>query len=203
MLANRLRRIGFVVSAICAMLGVFLRGSGYFWHAWEPLIFDKAGNFRTDGIFNTLSPLLNDMRSYPGSLQGCILLLLLLGAGAAGMAYTYPFRTYPDAAKLPHRFANASLAVVLLMNVMVVVESVWLFSIPAGEHVRALNWAMLMFLIGIIGFMLTIPLSLAAIFRDRVPILGGTAMLLGLTPIPLSILLLHLAASVRGFVIAE
>ena len=173
--------------------------SGFWPCALHPLIFDETGDFRTDGIFRTLSPLLLRLDSFLSS-EGPLLSVLLLTAGLAGLVFTTPVSEVPGARR-PRRFVRAALAVVLSSHALVLLVSLPLFLVPAGQPVRAMGWALLVSFIAGVNFVLAVPLGALAIWKDKAVFLGGIALILGLTMTPswFARFLLHFAAAVKGF----
>lgn len=199
---DRKRRIGRVVSVLATILGIALVSNGFGFLSFDallPFIFDKTGNFRTDGIFRTLSPLLLELNTFLGN-QGLFLGLSLIVVGFAGTAFTAPARE-PMSGRQPRRFLRAALAAALSSHGLVLMFSLPFFFVSEG-HIRDMGWAVLVVFISVVNFLLTLPLAVAAFVKDDSPRLAAIAFILGLTPLGFAVFLLHFAAAVVGFDLA-
>jgi hypothetical protein len=172
--------------------------SGMFWaHALNPLIFDASGEFRTDGLFGVLSPVI---------LQVSILLNLgwLLGlppllAGLAGLALFAPAST----SSTSRPFARAALTVDAVTHLLIIAFSVQFLFVPAGASIRPMGWAMLMGLLDLVTLVIALPLSIVSVARERPPTIGAVAAFFSLTPFFFSSFVLHFSSWIKGFELSE
>jgi hypothetical protein len=185
-----------VLSIVATLIGIFLI-SGMFWAGvLDPLIFNSAGEYRTDGAFRTLSPVLLQarMRLSFGWFYGIPLFLL----GLIGTIALQPQSDSKDSIFQRHRLGFAALGVAAIAHILVLASSIQFFFVPAGSHIRPMGWALMMFIIGAGTFVVAVPIGAIAIRKERPRYLGAIGLVLGLTPFWFSSFLLHFAAWLKG-----
>lgn len=94
-----------------------------------------------------------------------------------------------------------SLRLVGSANALTILFSLHFYWVPAGARVHPVIWLLFIFLIGFVAFG-CLPFRLS-LFRDSRPVYPlWLAFILGVTPIPLAVAVLHHAAWLRGFSIS-
>src|SRR5262245_16095058 len=89
----------------------------------------------------------------------------------------------------------------LTANLLVFLLMLQAYAVPPGTHVRPIGLACWVFCLGAFS-LLAFPFALFAVWRSPKRLWPWLTIVLALTPIPLSSLMLHHAASVRGFYIS-
>jgi hypothetical protein len=172
--------------------------SGMFWaDVLNPLVFNSAGAYRTDGMFPLLSPILLrvNMALHLGWFYG--LPFLFLGTG--GLVFIYA-RTNPRFPALQSRgFGTVALVLAIAAHLLIFLFSVQFFFVPAGSQIRPMGWALFVGLVSAGVFIVVEPVSIISLFREKPRFLGVLGMVLGITPFPFSSFILHLAARIKGF----
>jgi hypothetical protein len=74
--------------------------------------------------------------------------------------------------------------------------------VPKGTAIRPMGWAMVTTVISFLTLVVSLPSALSALKKDPKWV-GFTGLVLGLIPFPLASFLLHFAAYVRGFQLAD
>jgi len=167
----------------------------------DPLIFNQAGEYRTDGIFRSLSSVFLQLNMFLHS--GWVYGTPIFFAGITGIFLTQP--TAPDYYGFihHHRFGAAALGVALFAHILVFVFSFQFFFVPAGESIRPMGWAVFMFIIGFFTYIIVIPLGIIAIVKERPRFLGVIGLILGVTPFFFSSMILDFASKMKGFVLSD
>jgi hypothetical protein len=163
---------------IVVFVGLFLF-SGMFWEkSLDPLIFDSSGEYRTDEVFKTISPLLCRvaMQLTFGWFYGLPCLFL----GAVGLIFVYR-----SSERFPG-FGPVAVSLALLSHLVILLFSVQFFFVPAGSSIRPMAWALLVFMISAGTFLVVEPISLIAIAREEPASVGIWGFILGITPWPFS-----------------
>lgn len=91
----------------------------------------------------------------------------------------------------------------IVANFLVLISSLPLFLIPAGESVRAMGWALFLGLIAAGSLFFIVPLGVYCIFKEKPRFIGAVVVLLGITPIFVGQQLLSLASWIKGFEISD
>ena len=100
-------------------------------------------------------------------------------------------------------------AVALFGIVLQIALALPFFSYPPGIHVREMGWAAMAFMVSAGTALLAVPLSISTVFicrRLRWAERAGfalTGVVLSVLPLPVAVFMLHLAADIRGFQLAE
>ncbi len=196
------RRQTWRILAVAATLaGIFLI-SGMFWaDILDPLIYDNAGAYRTDGVFRALSPIVLQLKRFLdfGWLYGIPLLL----AGLMGTILTLPIQDWKGGMLQRHRLAFCAIGVGVAAHVLALAFSVQFFFVPAGSHIRPMAWAVMGFIITLCTFVVCVPVGIASILKEKPRFLGVIGMILGFTPFWFSSFILHFASWIKGFEISS
>ena len=91
----------------------------------------------------------------------------------------------------------------IVANFLILISSIPLFLIPAGESVRAMGWALFVFLIAAGSLVFIVPLGILCIFDEKPRFIGAVVVFLGIATIFLGGLLLSLASWIKGFEISD
>ena len=196
-MSERTQKIGKILAWSATILGCILI-SGMFWaDILDPWIFNAKGDYRTDGIFRVLSPLLLrlNMTLALGWFKG----LPLLFIGVAGLVFLYGRTSTRFSVMRSRPFTSVALSVVVLAHVVVFAISVQFFFVPAGSAIRPMAWAMFVGIVSFLSFLVAEPASIVATIREKPRFLGVAGMIGGISPFFFSSFILHLAAWVKGF----
>lgn len=186
-----------IVAWSVTILGCILITGTYWADVLDPLIFNAKGEYRTDGIFRVISPLLDQisMELYFGLFKG----LPFLFIGVAGLVFLYGRTSARLSVMRSRPFASIALAVVVLTHVIVFGMSVQFFLVPAGSAIRPMGWAMFVGIVSFWSLLLAEPASIVAIIKEKPRFLGIIGMIGGIMPFFFSSFILHLAARIKGF----
>ncbi|MCY2932000.1 MAG: hypothetical protein NTV86_21400 [Planctomycetota bacterium] len=168
-----------------------------------PFLFDETGNFRSDGIFKELSPAIMGFFGHLSSLYSCVLPLAMFLAGLAGVIALRPAGEKPGDPGRSHRIGVTGIVVGGVANGLVLVFSSGLFFVHPGEHIRPMGWASLMFNLALVTLYVSLPISVVAIIREKPRYVGVISVVLGITPLPFAMILLHGLSAIIGFGLAE
>lgn len=100
-------------------------------------------------------------------------------------------------------FGTASLAIGVLANLLVLLFSSDFFFVRPGEAIRPMGWAVLMLFLAGATLVLSLPLSLISLVKEKRRLAGIIGLVLGVTPLPFAIILLRGLAAIIGFSLAE
>src|SRR4051794_4764725 len=89
----------------------------------------------------------------------------------------------------------------LTANLFVFLLMLEAYAVPPGTYVRPMGLAFWVFCLGALA-LLALPFALFAVWRSPKRLWPWFTIVLALTPVPLSSIILHHAASVRGFYIS-
>jgi hypothetical protein len=176
--------------------------SGMFWSdLLNPFIFNAKGDYRTDGIFSTLSPILLSvsMSLHLGWLRGLPILFVCL----AGLVFIYSRTSVKLTAFRSRPFTATALVLVVMAHAIVVAVSVPLFFVPAGERIRPMGLAAFVCLVSFTTFLLVVPVSIVACIKEKPRWLGIIGLIGACTTLPVSMFILRLAARIKGFELEE
>jgi|SRR5579859_2406091 len=196
-MSERAQKICRILAWGAAILGCILV-TGMFWAGvLDPLIFDPKGEYRTDGIFPILSPLLLQLSM---TLQlGWFIGLPLLFTGVAGLVFLYGRKSSRFSAVRARPFTAVALVVVFLAHTIIFLISAQFFFVPAGSHIRPMGWAMFVAVVSFVSLLLVEPISIVATIKEKPRFLGIVGLVCGLTPFFFGSFILHFAAWVKGF----
>ena len=189
------------ISIIACILGLLLISHMFWSDALDPLIFDDRGEYRTDGVFRTLAPLLREFNGFLDFGSWCCGCPLLL-ASLAGVMWTLPGSPAASAFLRNHRAGLAAFSVPVIANGLVWVFSRHLFSLPVGASIRPMGWVGLMAVITAATFVIAVPLGIIAFVKERPRVLGLIGVMMGFTPYFFADFLLNYAAAMRGLSIS-
>jgi hypothetical protein len=174
------------------LLGLLLCGMGFFRGVLDPFIFDSSGNFRRDGIFRDVSPVLLEAKGMLSYSVLWALPCLLLGIWGLIFYYAHTSERFPG-------LGRVAVALGVLVHLLVLVVSLPFFFVPAGDHIRPMAWAALLGLVSVGSFVLIEPISIIAVVKEEPPSPGVFGLILGVTPFFLGWLILFFASLVKGF----
>jgi len=196
-MSERAQKVCRILAWSATVLGCVLV-TGTFWaDVFDPLIFDAKGEYRTDGIFPILSPLILrlSMTLHFGWFKGLPLLFL----GVAGLVFLYGRKSVRFASVRSRPFTSVALVIVVLAHAIIFAISAQFFFVPAGSHIRPMGWAMFVGIVSCVTFLLAVPTSIVASIKERPRWLGIIGLVGAFTSFPLSSYILHLAARIKGF----
>jgi hypothetical protein len=179
------------------ILGLILVTGGLWAVSLDPLIFNSKGEYRTDGVFSLLSPVLLqiDMVLNGGWFEG----LPIFFIGLAGLVFIYSRDSARSAAFRSRPLTAVALVLVVVAHAIIIVVSLQFFFVPAGSAIRPMGWAAFVGIVSIVTFLLVEPIGIVAIIKERPRLLGVIGLVGGFTSFPLGSFILHLAARIKGF----
>ncbi len=92
----------------------------------------------------------------------------------------------------------AALATAILAHAVVAGVSVPFFQLPEGAEIRPMAWAAFVLLVSFLALVLTVPLGVAAVMKEKPRICGAIGVIGGLTPFITAIEMLSLAQRMKG-----
>ena len=95
------------------------------------------------------------------------------------------------------------LCISAIFPLLALVSSLGFFDVPPGSVIRPMGWALLLFMLIGLGFILVLPCAIFAYYRERRLGLAFLAVILSLTPLPLGLLLERFAEYIVGFTLAK
>ena len=96
--------------------------------------------------------------------------------------------------------SRLSLWAAIAINCVVLFETLPFFSLPPGTAIRPMDWAALMFELTV-GGLVVFPFVILVLWRHPKKVWPWLALVLALTPLPLSMCLLHFAENLRGIIL--
>lgn len=199
-MSERAQKVWRILAWGATVIGCIL-ATGTFWAGvFDPLIFDSTGDYRTDGIFPTLSPRLLrlSMALHSGWDKG----LPLLFVGVAALVFLYGRKSVRFAAVRSRPFTAVALAIVVLAHAIILAISAQFFFVPAGSHIRPMGWTMFVYIVSFVSLLLVVPLSIVATIRERPRFMGIVGLVGAITPFFFSLFILLFAAWAKGFELA-
>jgi len=196
-MSERAQKVCKILAWGATILGCVLVTGAFWADIFDPLICDAKGEYRSDGIFPILSPLILrlSMMLHFGWCKG----LPLLFVGVAGLVFLYGRKSVRFTAVRSRPFTSVALAIVVLAHAIVFAISAQFFFVPAGSHIRPMGWAMFVGIVSFVSLLLVEPVSIVATIRERPRFLGILGLIGGITPFFFSSFILHFAVWVKGF----
>ncbi|AWI08095.1 hypothetical protein CKA38_01390 [Ereboglobus luteus] len=160
-------------------------------------LYDSQGEYRTDGIFAVVTPMLRQIENLMmmGWLVGPF--LLFMGIARLVVIYARSSVRFPVISTRP--FMASTMAVGLLANAVVLVTAFPFFSIATGAVIRPMGWFAFVLIWSLSAFLIGGMSGLYAITAERPRALCSFALICTATPFPLAIALIILAAEINGF----
>jgi len=196
-MSSRSLKVSRFLAWAATIMGVVLV-TGCFWaDVLDPWIFNAKGDYRTDGVFSILSPILLQVNMALGG--GWFEGLPIFFIGLAGLVFIYSRDNSRFAVLRSRPFTTVALVLVVMAHAVIVAVSAQFFFVPAGSEIRPMGWAGFVFIVSGVSFLLIVPASIVAIIKERPRLLGIIGLIGAFTSFPLSSFILHLAARIKGF----
>jgi len=197
-MSDRSQKICRVIAWCAAISGLLLVIAPFCGDILNPIIFDAHGEYRSDGIVRALLLQADEVLHF-GYVAGLPLLLI----GIAGGIVLYGTRSTRFSLLRSHRFTFAALADVVLVHLFVLAFSAPFFLLPAGSHIRPMQWPVFLGLVALSSFVVVEPLSVVAAIREKPRFLGMVGVLGGVTPAFFGMVLLYLAIQFNGLQVSD
>ena len=138
--------------------GILILG-GLWTGIFDPLIYNAMGEYRTDGVFSVLSPLLLQLRD---PLFQCLVGVPLLFAGFSGLVFLHCRASGRSNLLHARPLTSVALAIVALSHFIVLAISVQFFFVPAGLPIRPMGWAGFIGIVSMVSLLVAAPFSIVA-----------------------------------------